>query len=358
MKQLLFINPFFEEELVSSANTIEEYLSRHLIYLQLHYLSCVLTEDSESALLLFPPEEGYFERIELLGLTPPSVVFLQSPLEKKQALSSWGPSLLLAEWALNKNCFYKIPNWDLIKQVNGKDFSFALSPKLPGAELLASESDIITWYHAGRGPKVLKTLYGASGRGHCILYKENEEDLAIQFFRREKARSPYIIAEPWVERVLDFSSQWYIAEGGLISYLGATICENSPRGIYRKSLVGPIDLLFKENQGFLEEHLMYAKKALEKMGGLGFFGPVGFDAMVYKHPQTSKVTLQPIVEINARRTMGWVALRLYQKLHLEGLASFSYELKKTGRESFLPHYAIDGKKGLIPLPGQLVLDLL
>lgn len=337
---------------------MEEYLSRHSIYLQLHYLSCILAEESEGALLMIPPEAGYFERIELLGLTAPSILFLQGPLEQEYGVSSWGPSLLLAEWARNKSCFYKIPNWDLVKQVNGKDFSFDLSPKLSGAELLTSEADIIAWYHAVKGPKVLKTLYGASGRGHCILYKENEEDLAIQFFQREKVRSPCIIAEPWVERVLDFSSQWYITEEGLISYLGATICENSPRGIYRKSFVGPIDLLFKENQEFLEEHLMYAKKALEKMKDLGFFGPVGFDAMLYKHPQTSKVTLQPIVEINARRTMGWAALKLYQKLHLERLTSFSYELKKTGRESFLPHYAIDGKKRPISLPGQLVLDLI
>ncbi|MES2199281.1 MAG: hypothetical protein V4489_03855 [Chlamydiota bacterium] len=354
MEHLLFINPFFEEELFSSASSIKEYLSRHLVYLQLHYLSCLLAE--ESALLVFLPEEGYLDRIERLGITPPSIIPFKSPLQKKCTLSSWGPSLLLAKWAKEQDCVYKIPNWDLVKRVNGKDFSFDLGPKLLGAELLSSEEEIIRWYHAVKGPKVLKTLYGVSGRGHCIMYKENEEEIALQFFRREKARAFSVLAEPWVERVLDFSSQWYIDEGGLISYLGSTICENSPRGIYRKSLIGPVDLLFKENQEFLEEHLAYAKKALEKMQALSFFGPVGFDAMLYKHPQTDKVTLHPVVEINARRTMGWAALRLYEKLKWDGLASFSYELKKTGRESFLPHYVYGEQKRVISLPGQLVMD--
>ena len=354
MEQLLFVNPFFEEELFSSANSLTEYLSKHPVYLQLHYLSCLLAE--KSALLLYSFEEGYLERIERLGIAPPSIVYLKDPLQKSYNISSWGPSLLLDDFAKKQSCFYKIPSWDLVKQVNGKDFSFSMGPKLPEAELLSSEEEIIRWYHAVRGPKVLKTLYGASGRGHCILYKENEEEIALQFFRREKARSFSVIAEPWVERVLDFSSQWYIEEEGLISYLGSTVCENSPRGIYRRSLVGPVDLLFKENQEFLEEHLIHAKKALEKMRGLGFFGPLGFDAMLYKHPQTKKLQMQPILEINARRTMGWAALRLYEKLKWDGLASFSYELKKTGRESFLPQYVYGEQKRVISLPGQLVMD--
>ncbi|MBS0626750.1 MAG: hypothetical protein JSS09_00885 [Verrucomicrobia bacterium] len=356
MEQILFINPFFEEELLSSSKSIEEYLTKHPVYLQLHYLSCVLADPSEIALLLFPPEEEYFEELKRLGIEPPDVVFLKNCLQKKYTISSWGSSLLLADFAKERNCLYKIPNWDLVKRVNGKDFSFSISPKLPFAELLTSEEEIAKWVCTIKGPKVLKTLYGASGRGHCILYKENELELAIEFFRKEKARSCSILAEPWVERILDFSSQWYIKEEGMIYYLGSTICENSPRGIYRKSLVGPEDLLFKEHQEFLKEHLYYAKKTLEHMKLLGFFGPVGFDAMLYNHPETKKLQLHPIVEINARRTMGWAALKLYEKLKLEGVFSFSYELKKTGKKSFLPHYAKSEKQKKISLPGQLVME--
>lgn len=356
MEEILFINPFFEEEIISSASSIEEYLTKHSVYLQLHYLSCILADKSELVLLLFPPEEEYFEQLKRFGIDPPDFLLLKSILQKKYIISSWGPSLLLADWAKERNCLYKIPNWDLVKRVNGKDFSFSLSPKLPFAELLQSEEEIAKWIQLVKGPKVLKTLYGASGRGHCILYKEDELELAIQFFRKEKARSYFVIAEPWVERVLDFSSQWFVTEEGVICYLGSTICENSPRGIYRKSLVGPEDLLFKEYQEFLKEHLVYAKKALEHMKLLGFFGPVGFDAMLYNHPQTKKLELHPIVEINARRTMGWAALKLYEKLKLDGLFSFSYELKKTEKESFLPQYAIGEKKKRLSLPGQLVME--
>lgn len=357
MENLLFINAFFEEEILGSSNSITNYLFKHSIYLQLHYLSCILAEERTSALLLFPPEEGYFERLAKLGLTAPNVIYLQDPLKKQYNVSSWGPSLLLEKWAKEKNCFYKIPSFDLVKQVNGKDFSFALGDPLPFAKLLETEEEVLSWVRAVKGPKVLKTLYGSSGRGHLILYKEDEEKKALEFFQREKERSCCFVAEPWVERVLDFSSQWEVSLDGVISYLGATVCENSPRGIYRRSLVGPVGMLFREHKEFLQEHLEFAKKALEQMRGLGFFGPVGFDAMLYKDPKTGKNKLQPILEINARRTMGWAALKLYEKLNYEGIAFFSYELKKTGKMSYLPHYASEEKK-LISLPGQLVMDLL
>ena len=50
------------------------------------------------------------------------------------------------------------------------------------------------------------------------------------------------------------------------------------------------------------------------MHARGYFGPVGLDAMLYRMPGSSAALLHPIVEINARKTMGWVALH-YQKTH-------------------------------------------
>jgi hypothetical protein len=47
------------------------------------------------------------------------------------------------------------------------------------------------------------------------------------------------------------------------------------------------------------------------MASLGYFGHVGFDAMIYKKNNT--LHLHPIVEINARKTMGWVALMLQRR---------------------------------------------
>jgi predicted ATP-grasp superfamily ATP-dependent carboligase len=60
---------------------------------------------------------------------------------------------------------------------------------------------------------------------------------------------------------------------------------------------------------------------------MGFRGNVGIDSMIYDGK------LHPIVEINLRKTMGWVALKLGK--------SVAYE---TGTEGLLPKFLDIGKK--------------
>ena len=166
-----------------------------------------------------------------------------------------------------------------------------------------------------------------------------------------------VIGEPWVERVLDFSSQWHIDKNTKeYSYIGASVCKNSSRGIYRGSLVAPEEKLFASYKELWQEHLEHAKRALKKMASLGFFGNVGFDAMIYLHPSSDKKQLQPILEINARKTMGWVAVELFHKLQLEQETLFEYTLRKTGKENWLPQEIIIGKGKKLTLPGEFTVS--
>ena len=66
----------------------------------------------------------------------------------------------------------------------------------------------------------------------------------------------------------------------------------------------------KKAPPFLEEHREFVTEVLEEIALMGYFGLVGFDAMVYGNHK-----LQPIVEINARKTMGLVALAVQNQHH-------------------------------------------
>jgi predicted ATP-grasp superfamily ATP-dependent carboligase len=66
------------------------------------------------------------------------------------------------------------------------------------------------------------------------------------------------------------------------------------------------------------------------MISLGYFGNVGIDAMLYGSP----VTLHPIVEINARKTMGWVALEVQKRHFPNQTLTLSYA--KNSAEGWLP----------------------
>ena len=77
---------------------------------------------------------------------------------------------------------------------------------------------------------------------------------------------------------------------------------------------------------------------LNLMAQKGFFGPIGIDAMIYKKDNTNH--LHPIVEINARKTMGWVALNLQKTYFPEKIISMSYE-NGDKETNLLPNFGVN-----------------
>lgn len=360
MQNLLFINTFFEEELCSSSLEISpfDWLKKHPLYLQLHYLSVLVNDVNEVPLLCYEPEPCYFSHLNILELNPPSPVFFSNYDQKKRGLSSWGASSSLKKWAHEQGLTYNTPHLATVRDINSKAFSHRSFPKLTHSTLISEKDSLLSWWNSFKGPRVLKTIQGSSGRGHFISLGDlSDIPKALLFLEKNKNNSPTIVAEPWVERILDFSSQWQIHEDGSFDYLGSTICENSSKGVYHKSTTGPEDFLFKEHLPFLKEHLMYAKSAIEHIKSIGFFGNIGFDAMIYHDPKTGEPLLIPILEVNARKTMGWVALKLYKKLKTEQELSIRYTSATKDSFSLLPSAIICPKTGAkTSFPKQLILD--
>ncbi|MDP6932754.1 MAG: hypothetical protein QGG40_07545, partial [Myxococcota bacterium] len=134
------------------------------------------------------------------------------------------------------------------------------------------------------------------------------------------ARQGAVVVEPWLERVLDLSVQVTIGPDGHVRVDGVTRFETDERGQYlgtflgrpirdleeglRRAVVGP-------GRGTrMTEHL----KAVGRFVGralfeLGHRGPAGVDALVFRDA-VGNHRLKPIVEVNARYTMGHLALGL------------------------------------------------
>jgi hypothetical protein len=353
MQSFLFSNTSFDEELINSRPlTPLQLLEKHPVYFQLQYLSLLVANPFETPLLSQPPSLEHLKHLEKLGFTPPPFKLISDPKIPCLPLSSWGASFSLKKWAFEKHCFYNVPSLEIVKKVHSKEFAFLHFPKPSFSTLIRSPQELVDWWGSFEGPKVLKTLYGASGRGHCIT-SGGPDDLkkALPFLIRNTKTSSACIAQPWVERLLDFSTQWVIEENGSYSYLGATLCENSSNGIYHRSITGPEDLLFKNQMTFFHKHLFYAKKALSLLISNGFFGNVGFDSFIYKDPHTNQILLYPIVEINARKTMGWVSLKIQKKIAREKLLAISYKSNMENPTSLLPSH-----KDLKPFAKQLFLE--
>ena len=191
-----------------------------------------------------------------------------------------------------------------------KSFSFSRSP-LPGARLVYQGDPI-------EKGTVLKSCFGTAGRG--LVFADHPK--AKSFCEEEWKKGLPVIAEHWVRRHLDFSTQWVISKSKEITFVGATICKTSPSGVHQSNIVG-VDI------PMLHEHKEKVAPILDEMASMGYFGNVGFDAMIY-----DENILQPVVEINARKTMGWVALQVQQE-HFPGKA-IEVAYIKAKEPGFLP----------------------
>ncbi len=291
MSILHICNTFFEWELANETpETLEAALAINPICEQLQFLPLVYASPNDSILVSKHPD--------LQGSHPLFLVEDHPPI---QNIQSWGYSQLIQKWAEERNIPYRMPPWEVVKMVNSKAFSFARSP-LPGAKLLYEGDQIL--------PNcVLKSCFGMAGRG--LVFSDGAKTLL--FCQKQWKLGLPVICEPWVKRDLDFSTQWVISNSGEIAFIGATICKTSTKGVHEANIAG------MEVPTYVEQQKAVAMEVLQEMANMGFYGEVGIDAMVYNGDQ-----LQPIVEINARKTMGLITLMVQQKFHPEKEVKLSY----------------------------------
>lgn len=335
MPQFHIANTFFEHELTGdSPSLLHAGLHSSPLFLQLQYLPFLYGSAEDTVLVTHAPPKTFFENLEKQGIAGPRS---WHPISGKKPgtpmkIESWGMSRVVESWASSCGLAYAIPSWELVREVNSKAFSYKRCTPLAHSRLLQNEEQLRDWMRSFEGAKVLKTCYGLSGRGHFhISGNDKDPKDAFAFASPEWQHGRPILAEPWVKRLLDFSTQWQIFSKDRIEYLGATICENDNFGRYCATRIGPEHSLFGDYLPHLEQHKRAALPLLTEIASLGFFGNLGIDAMIYGERH-----LHPIVEINARKTMGWVALEIARR-HFPG-RSLRISLAKTQSPStLLPH---------------------
>jgi len=327
-------NANFEEELELGTPF---FATTNPVFLQLQYLPALYgNSNSDGLVASLKP----FEKTAL-----PTHLISDNDSLPYSRVEPWGHSPSIASFAKSRNLPYYMPPWDVVKQVNSKSFSWELSP-LAGSELLWTLEAVHAWAKKTPDPKILKTCFGVAGRGHLFDFSRLEAFCTPQFIRKLP-----VIGEPWVKRNFDFSTQWVISPSRVVQYLGATVCINSAKGRHLENRAGDLQLLFGPYLSFLEEHQHQAEKVLQKIAKLGFFGNVGIDAFIYEENR-----FQPIVEINARKTMGFAALHLQQHHFRKQTIALSY-CPGSGEGNLLPQTALKTDGSTLVFPKRLRINI-
>ncbi len=354
MSILHICNTFFDYELSHlSFPSLKNAFDQHEVFLQLQFLPFLFASKEDGVAVSFIPEDSFWQRLKAFNISAPHLHLIEDgkfPLY--QSLDVWGHSPTILKWAKKKQLSYQMPPWSIVQRVNSKEFSFQACP-LPGGKLIHNEEELQQWLKTIKGEGVLKTCFGAAGAGH-LLFKEFDFNKIRAFAEKEWKEKRAIIGEPWVNRILDFSTQWEISKTKEIKGLGMTLCENDFKGRYRRNRVGDSAKLFGPHLEMVKEQQQFVQKILSKIAELGYFGNVGIDAMIYK-TENGSLQLHPIVEINARKTMGWAALAIQQK-HFPGKDLQLAFTKKEGA-GILPSFALRQNGSKVKFSRYLELEI-
>jgi hypothetical protein len=311
--RLYVANTEFELELMRN-EPMKPFSFHHPISIQLQCLPFLFAGPEDGVVVKGELPDRYFEHLIELGLPDFSDKTVSPDDEFEcETVHSWGMSRGLAAWAREKGLAYEMPDWEIVREVNSKLFSYNQLPGFENSLLIGDEQGLAGWMKNLSGKGVLKTAFGFSGKGKVILDDTLPFDKILAFCKKEWSRKRPVIAGPWLHKELDFSTHWVIGREETV-FLGATRLFNDPFGAYRGSAAGP-----QVEIPFLSEHFPIAEKALEAMREKGYFGPVGIDAMVYGGGR-----LHPLVEINARQTMSLSALRFQQRRFPEKNLRFDF----------------------------------
>ncbi|MFY7843183.1 MAG: hypothetical protein ACOVOR_04130 [Rhabdochlamydiaceae bacterium] len=334
MSNLHIANVYFESELIANdLKVVEDELQKSLIYLQLQFLPFLYAEPEDTIMITHPPEEEFFERLDHLGIPIPHWQFFKTPLKGEfKRVHYWGASNRIRS-IVNDICPQQLlPPWDLTKTINSKAFSSLFSDGSLSSRLIHNKEELCHFLASESYPLVLKTLMGVSGRGHFILRSKDDpyhQDVEKWAYNEWVSNRP-VLGELWVERVLDFSTQWVIEGQNQIEYKGVTICENNHRGQYCSSIVGDLSYDLDPYKEKFASHITKTKEILNDISLKGYIGDIGVDSMIF-YDRKGDIRLQLIVEINARKTMGRVALSFMQK-HCQSCRKIKLSYKNSNDE--------------------------
>lgn len=160
------------------------------------------------------------------------------------------------------------------------------------------------------GEIMLKSPWSCSGRGviDCSgMSRESIINIAQGIIRRQGS----VMVEPKLDKTKDFALLYEI-EKGEVTFKGiSSFFTSSTDTAYGGNLCAPQEELRTDlPQEQLEATVPAVASALSRIIAPYYSGPVGVDMVLYGPEQT----ICPTIEVNLRRTMGFVALALYERL--------------------------------------------
>lgn len=216
---------------------------------------------------------------------------------------------------------------DVLKQLvkHRKTYSQTLIPVIC-THVSTVENLLSEW-----GQMVLKSPLSSSGRGVLFLRKKPLNASNKQWIQGVIDQQGNVMVERMWDRMMDFSFHFYKNKDGAVEFVGETAFLTNSNGKYKGNFIGDVRSSSNFPAEMKKEDILVAKDdlihAIENHKTFKHFsGFLGVDMMIYREDGGFKI--HPCVEINARQSMGLVAIHLQKWIKRGVKAKFLVELKK------------------------------
>lgn len=291
----------------------------------------------------------------------PAAHFILKNLKEK-CLENFKRSKVFRWNEAHKSLFERSTSLDFLNGLlNRNPPDWFVSKDLAGEKV--SSSDEIEQLLAKHGSLVLKAPLSSSGRGIQMIRKSSLNTANKQWISGVLKQQNYLIAEPFLEKIIDLSFQFQIKSESEIEYLGHSVFDTNTNGQYQGTFIRPdLQKMLPEADPNLSEMIFTTTEILgetlkKSIFSQSYQGFLGIDAMIFR--QDSKLKIQPCVEINCRMNMGILTLFIEKIIHPEARGKFALFYGKQGefksfvekQEKLGPPEFCDGKlySGFLPL---------
>lgn len=307
MARLFFTNLNFEQQLSGDRQTLPVDLEQRAAELVAGWLAVARPGDAAWCPLKISAE--FWQRMADRGLPLLEACSEIRDLPKGLELVPWGWTEPVRRFARTVHANCEAPPQPAVVTANSRRFSLQLETcwncGLDGAEPITSSADLEQAIRDLRLDErwVLKAEFGAAARQRIVCTGPVPDPNSSGWIRNRLAAGDWLVFEPWVERIAEAGLQWTIPPSGAPVLEGVTelLCDSA--GQYTGSVFG----LDAGTLARWSSTVEIARRAVADIQRLGYFGPVGIDAMRYRAADGSE-RIRPLQDINARWTMGRLAL--------------------------------------------------
>jgi hypothetical protein len=311
---LLFANFDFEHHLgPSGPRTLSAAVQR--IHAELAFALVTIAQPGDFVWAPEPPEPEYVRHLAAIGLPDVRFVSDASLVPEGTNLVPWGWSAHVRQWGTRSGWRCEGPALDAVATANSRAFSSTLEQEwnvgLPHARTVHTlqELDDVVAESTRHAPGwVIKANFGMSARERILGRGPTAAPQAVQWVQKQLAANEAVYFEPWVDRIEEVGVQFTIPKEGEPLFEGITPLLTDHLGTYRGSRFRGARCQFARVDEF-PAVLEIVTQAARRIQQLGYFGPLGIDAMRYRTAE-GQVRWRPLQDINARLTMGRLALGL------------------------------------------------